>query len=154
MRSSYSVSRGLSRRILTALPVVALLSLSTTAAADEKEADTCLRTKIWAGYDDGWAVRTATTTTLGAGEHRIYLVTLYAGNQYEIKVCGDKSSTDLDLVLHDADGKELSRDKSDDREPMLKFTPQTTETYYVAVYAATLAADAKSTGVALAVTYK
>jgi hypothetical protein len=146
--------RSFSRMLSIALPIVALFSLSTTAVAGEKEADTCLRTKIWAGYDDGWAVRTATTTTLGPGEHRIYLVTLYAGNEYEIKVCGDKSSTDLDLVLHDADGKELSRDKSDDREPMLKFKPVTTETYYVAVYAATLAPDSKSSGVALAVTYK
>lgn len=127
---------------------------SVDAQADEKEADTCLRTKIWAGYDDGWAVRTATTTTLAATEHRIYLVTLYAGNEYEIKVCGDKSAADLDLVLHDAEGKELQRDKSDDREPMLAYKPEKTATYYVAVYAAELEPSAKDAGVALAVTYK
>jgi hypothetical protein len=142
------------RPAFAGLAVAALLSLSTTAMADEKEADTCLRTKIWAGYDDGWAVRTATTTTLAATEHRIYLVTLYAGNEYEIKVCGDKSAADLDLVLHDADGKELQRDKSDDREPMLAYKPEKTATYYVAVYAAELEPSAKDAGVALAVTYK
>ncbi len=31
------------------LPLLALLATSTVAVADEEEADTCLRTKIWAG---------------------------------------------------------------------------------------------------------
>lgn len=141
------------RTALAVLPL-SLLGMGPTALADETEADSCLRTKIWSGYEDNWAVRTATTTTLGPGEHRIYLVTLYAGNEYQIKVCGDKGVNDVDLVLHDADGKELARDKSDDREPSLGFKPEQTATYYVAVYAADLAAEVKSAGVALAVTYK
>ena len=133
---------------------LAMLGVGGPAFADETEADSCLRTKIWSGYEDNWAVRTATTTSLGPGEHRIYLVTLYAGNEYQVKVCGDKSVNDVDLVLHDADGKELARDKTDDREPSLGFKPETTATYYVAVYAADLAPDVKQAGVALAVTYK
>ena len=61
--------------------------LSSVAIADEKEADDCLRNKIWSGYDDGWAVRTATTTSLAQDDHRVYLVTLYAGNEYKFEVC-------------------------------------------------------------------
>ena len=93
---------------MTFLPLLALLSLGQTAQADEKEADTCLRTKIWSGYNEGWAVRTATSASLEGGEHRIYLVTLYAGNEYKLQVCADSNVLDVDLVLHDADGNEIA----------------------------------------------
>jgi hypothetical protein len=136
------------------LPLLALLSTSSIAVADEEEADTCLRTKIWAGYNDGWAVRTATTASLGAGEHRIYLVTLYAGNEYRIRVCGDNNANNLDIVLHDSNGTELMRDESQDREPLINFRPASTDTYYVAVYAASLASGQVKAGVATAVTYR
>ena len=52
------------------IPLLALLStagLGTgVALADEEEADTCLRTKIWSGYNEGWAVRTATSASLAS----------------------------------------------------------------------------------------
>ena len=134
------------------LPLLALLS--GVAQADEKEADTCLRTKIWSGYNEGWAVRTATTANLASGEHRIYLVTLYAGNEYKFLVCGDQNASDVDLVVHDANGQELARDRTDDREPMVGYKPENTDTYFVAVYAAQLGGDAEKAGVAMAVTYK
>jgi hypothetical protein len=136
------------------LPLIALLSVSGLAVADEEEADTCLRTKIWEGYNDGWAVRTATSATLAEGDHRIYLVTMYAGNEYRLQVCGDANANDLDLVLHDANGTELMRDESDDREPLINFKPSSTDTYYIAVYAGALAKGQTKSGVAMAVTYK
>lgn len=147
------------RTLRFAVAAAALLPLtvvSSTALADKKEADTCLRTKIWAGYDDGWAVRTATTAELAEGEHKIYLVTLYAGHEYKFQVCGDKQSNNVDLVLHDQEGKELARDESTDREPIVTYKPKSTETYYVAVYAQDVADEAagKKAGVAMAVTYR
>ncbi len=143
------------RFIRTLLPLLALAG-SGPALADQKEADTCLRTKIWSGYDEGWAVRTATSADLGEGEHRIYLVTLYAGHEYKFQVCGDNQVDDVDLVLHDQAGKELARDQSADREPVLTYKPQKTDTYYVAVYAADVSDQAKGAkaGVAMAVTYR
>ncbi|MEL6348134.1 MAG: hypothetical protein AAFV53_33810 [Myxococcota bacterium] len=142
------------RFIHTALLLtVGLLSTADVAQADEKEADTCLRTKIWDGYSDGWAVRTATSATLAEGEHRVYLVTLYAGNEYKLQVCGDKASADVDLVLHNADGKELGRDSSSDREPVLMYKPESTETFYVVLYAADVE-EGQSSGIAMAVTYR
>ena len=143
------------KRLLLMLAMFASTStFAPLAHADEAEADTCLRTKIWAGYNDGWAVRTATTTKLGEGEHRIYLVTLYAGNEYQLQVCGDNQVTDADIVLHDANGQELARDETDDREPLVSYKPEGTDTYYVAVYAAQLNEGASDAGVALAVTYR
>jgi hypothetical protein len=136
------------------LPLAVLLTVSGVATADEEEADTCLRTKIWAGYNDGWAVRTATSASLAEGDHRIYLVTMYAGNEYRLQVCGDANANDVDLVLHDANGTELMRDESDDREPMINFKPASTDTYYIAVYAGSLAKGQTKAGVAMAVTYK
>ncbi len=140
------------RNLLPAAMVA--LALPSLALADQKEARTCLDTKIWNGYNSGWAVRTAVDATLEKGEHRVYLVTLYAGNQYAIQACGDANVTDIDLVLHDKNGKEVSRDKSDDREPQINFTPERTDTYYIALYAASLNGRAKDAGVAMAVTYK
>ncbi len=133
---------------------------ATTAAptppdnAREKEADTCIRTKIWAGYDQGWAVRNATSAKLGAGEHRVYVITLEAGLEYKLIACGDKGVSDLDLVLHDATGKEVARDTTPDREPSVSFTAPKTESYYLAVFAAKLNPGVTTGGVATAVTYK
>jgi hypothetical protein len=147
----------LTKSIFSVLPAL-LLSVAVAAPsgalAGEKEAKTCLDSKIWNGYNEGWAVRTAVDGTLKKGEHRVYLVTLYAGNEYVIQACGDNNSGDLDLVLHDKDGKEVSRDQSDDREPKLTYKPTRTDTFYVALYAATLAGEASDAGVAMAVTYK
>ena len=143
----------------------ALFLFAGDAAADKTEAETCLRTKIWDGYNEGWAVRTAVTAELKESEHRIYLVTLYAGNEYRFQVCGDPNVKDVDVILHDNSGKEMMRDSTDDREPMLSYKPTVTDTYYVAVYAASLekpaasgAADPKApalaAGISLAVTYR
>ena len=129
---------------------------ATGGTATEDAAESCLTDKIWAGYSDGWAVRTATTTTLEQEEHRVYLLTLYAGNEYKLQVCADKGAKNIDLILHDLDGKELLRDESNSREPVVIFKPEETQTYYVAVQAAELkeSAEKQGTGVALAVTYR
>ncbi len=129
---------------------------ATGGTATEDAAESCLTDKIWAGYSDGWAVRTATTTTLKQEEHRVYLLTLYAGNEYKLQVCADKGAKNIDLILHDLDGKELLRDESNSREPVVIYKPEETQTYYVAVQAAELknSAGDQGTGVALAVTYR
>jgi hypothetical protein len=136
------------------ITLIGLLTLGGVAIADEEEADTCLRTKIWEGYNEGWAVRTATSVMLAEGDHRIYVVTMYAGNEYRLQVCGDANANNLDIVLHDANGTELMRDESDDREPLVNFKPSSTDTYYIAVYAGALAKGQDKAGVAMAVTYK
>jgi len=124
------------------------------ALADEDYAETLLRQKIWDGYNEGWAVRTATTAELAQEEYRIYLVTLYAGNKYRILGVGDKGVSNLDLVLHDADGNTVSYDQSADPEPTLDFAPDTTATYFVVVNARTLTTGSNKAGVGMAVTYK
>ena len=142
-------------KFITILVGVFSLALGATSAyADEKEADDCLRNKIWAGYESGWAVRTATTISLEQEAHRVFLVTLYQGNEYKLMVCGDKDAKNLDLVLHDTKGTEIARDQDASREPSLTYTPTETQTFYVAVYAASIAEEAESAGVAFAVTYK
>jgi hypothetical protein len=136
----------------TLLATAALLA--PLALADEEAAETCLRTKIWDGYASGWAVRTATNTSLGAGEHRVYLVTLYAGNEYKVLACGDENVSNIDLVLYDAGGNQVVTDNSNDREPTLTYTPKTTDTFYVAVHAGKLNDTSQKGGIATAVTYK
>ena len=141
------------QRLLLILAVT--LALPTARArADEKEADNCLRAKIWAGYKDGWAVRTASTLTLERTQHRVYLLTLLKGKAYKFLVCGDSRARNLDLILHDTKGKEIKRDKTSTPTPSLTYEPKATGTYYVAVHATDIAKGAQNTGVALAVVYR
>lgn len=63
----------------------ALILLAAAAFADEKDAESCLRTKVWDGYAQGWGVRTMTSTAIPDGRTRNYLVTLYEGNEYRIR---------------------------------------------------------------------
>jgi hypothetical protein len=132
----------------------ASLLLASAAFADEEEAETCLRTKIWDGYTSGWQVRSQTNTTLGSAEHRVYLITLYAGNGYKFLACGDKNASNLDLVLYDSQGNVLITDSSVDREPQLSYTPTLTDTYYLAVHASKVNDSTQKAGVSTAVTFK
>ena len=132
-----------------------VLGLVAPASADESFAEDLLRQKIWEGYSEGFAVRTATTAELGQGEYRIYLVTLYAGNTYRVNGVGDENVTNLDLVLHDADGNTVDYDKTEDAQPSMKdFKPEATATYFVVVHVRTLADANAKAAVGMAVTYK
>jgi hypothetical protein len=143
------------RHFLLAFSVLAATSAYVLPArADEGEAETCLRSKIWEGYSTGWAVRTSTKATLTAGAHKVYLVTLYAGNEYKLLACGDANVSNADLVLYDHAGKQVAADTSNDREPTISFTPQATDTYYIAAHASRLNGDAQTGALATAVTYK
>lgn len=138
--------------------ILALLALLTLAApralADEKDAETCIRTKIWDGYADRWAVRSATKALLKWKEYRVYMLTLYSGTEYRFQACGDKTANNVDLVLYDAAGKEIARDKTTNREPELVFEPTGTNTYYIAVFMSSQTDLTKRSGVALATTYR
>ena len=139
---------------ILALSLIAGL-LSTGAQASENDAETCLRAKVWEGYADGWGIRTLTTATLQRGATKNYLVTLYKGNEYQIRSCADTATQDLDLLLYDINGSLVMRDENDDgREPSLTFTPEATATYYIVVHAQTLADGQSEAGAAMAVTYK
>lgn len=131
------------------------LTLGLQAAhADEKAAEECVQTKVWEAYAEGWGVRTLTGTTLQPGKTRNYLVTLYAGNEYEIKTCGDDSVKNLDVLLYDTDGNVVMRDEVDGRQPAIKYTPKDTDTYYVVLYLRSTADAKADAGVAMAVVYK
>jgi hypothetical protein len=132
----------------------ASLLFAPLAHADEEAAETCLRTKIWDGYSTGWQVRSQSNTTLGQGEHRVYLITLYAGNEYKFMACGDDEAANLDLVLYDAKGNVLFTDNSSDREPSLTYSPTVTDTFYLAVHGSRLNDPAKKSGVSTAVSFK
>ncbi len=136
------------------LTALFLAAFSSAALADEAAAETCLKTKIWEGYNSGWAVRTATNATLGQGEHRIYLVTLYAGTEYKLMVCGDDAVVNADIVLYDSLGNEVAKDSSKDREPTVTYRAASTDTFYIAVHATQTKDAATKGGIATAVTYK
>jgi hypothetical protein len=133
----------------------AFLALTgVSMAGDELAAETCLRTKVWDSYADGWGVRTMTSTTLATGATRNYLVTLYKGNQYQIRTCGEDGVKNLDVYLYDLQGAVVKQDDTVDREPQIDFTPTATGTYYIVVHARELNEGKADAGVAMAVTYK
>jgi len=140
-------------RALTTLLVASAL-VSPPALADETEASSCLRTKVWDGYGDGWAIRTMTSTELSAGKTRSYLVSLYADNEYRINTCADASAANLDVLIYDTEGNIVVRDETTDREPVIDFKPTASGTYYVVVYLREAVEGADKAGVAMAVVYR
>jgi len=133
--------------------VLGLLA-STTAHANEDQAETCVRAKVWDGYGQGWAIRTMTTASLTSGATKNYMVTLYAGNEYQIQACGDSNVRNLDLLLYDTDGRIVARDDSKSREPIFTFKPKKTTTFYVVVYGQQLVDASEPAGVGVAVSYR
>jgi hypothetical protein len=129
-----------------------VLGSGSLALAGTREAESCLRAKVWEGYSDGWGVRTLTSTDLATGKTRNYVVNLFKGNQYKIQTCGDDHVVNLDVLLYDQAGTVLARDTSTDRQPVVEFTPTETGSYYVVLYAREL--DKPEAGVSMAVVYK
>ena len=72
-------------RALLILAGLTLGLLAPGAMADDKDAETCIRTKIWDGYADRWAVRSATKALLRTGEYRVYVLTMYKGTEYRFQ---------------------------------------------------------------------
>ena len=130
------------------------LGITTTAIAGTDEAESCLRTKVWDGYAEGWGIRTMTSTALAAGKTRNYLVTFYKGNEYQIEVCGDKDVGNVDVLLYDTNGRVVERDSTDGREPKVSFKPPETGTYYIVLYMRDLDGDKDEAGIAMAVVYR
>jgi hypothetical protein len=142
---------------------LAALALLAPAHADDKDAETCLRTKVWDGYAEGWGVRTMTSSSIPDGKTRNYLVTLYSGNEYRIQTCADQGLKNLDVLLYDTHGNVIARDNtpapdappgSEDREPTLSFKPPATGTYYIVLYARETREKGGDGAVAMAVSYR
>ncbi len=140
--------------LASAILMGSLLMGAPTAQADETESEGCLRTQIWDGYNDGWAIRTATTTTLGTSEYRVYLMTLYKGNEYRLLACGDDQASNIDVVLHNSDGQVVAEETVDGREPVLLFKPKHTDTFFVVIHARMLVEEDAQSSVSTAVTYR
>jgi hypothetical protein len=134
--------------------LTALTLLSSLALADGKEAEECLRTKIWEGYSQGWAVRTVANANIADRGHKVYQVTLYKGNEYKMMACGDRDSKNVDLVLYDKSGNAVQRETTDNRDPWISFTPSATDTFYVAVFNTQPGTPGKAVDIATAVTFK
>jgi hypothetical protein len=133
-------------------PIAALLFFSS-AVADQRAAEDCILAKVWDGYADGYGVRSVTSAELDVGETKTYAITLYAGNEYRLRTCGDRGATDIDLALYDAHGTLLLTDRNDEsRQPELSFVPKRTQAFNLVVRLADARRD--TAGVALAVSYR
>ncbi len=141
-------------RTIAAASLAFGLLFAPMAGASEEEAEVCVRTKVWDGYGQGWAIRTMATTSLADGKTRNYMVTLYAGNEYQIQACADSNAVHVDLLLYDLDGRIVARNPTKGREPSFTFKPSDTATYYVVVYAQKVANTAANTGVGVAISYR
>jgi Bacterial pre-peptidase C-terminal domain len=139
--------------------MIAALWMALPALADEKDAETCLRNKVWDGYAQGWGVRTMTSASIPDGKTRNYLVTLYEGNEYQVQACTDENVVNLDLLLYDTQGNVITRDPvvapgTEDREPTVSFRPPATGTYYIVLYNRKGKTAEAIGGVAMAVVYR
>lgn len=136
------------------LLMAAALLLPAPADASQADAQACVRSKIWDGYSDGWAVRTAVAAELDQGQRKVYTVTLYEGVEYRIQGCGDDGVLDVDVAIYDENGRLVKRDATKDRQPELIFRPDRSGDYFLVMYARHLAAPGTPAGIAMAVTYR
>ena len=140
--------------LLQALFLGVFLAASPAAQANEKEAETCLRAKVWEGYSSGWGLRTLTRMSLAADGTKNYLVTLYKGNEYKIITCTDEGASNLDVALYNMDGEVVLQNTTSGREPSLSYKPARTESFYVVLHARQVLNPEVKAGVAMAVTYR
>ena len=144
----------LKKIVVTGATLAAFLLTTNAIGGDSAFSESCIRTKVWDGYADGWGTRKTIVTDLDLGETRNYMVTLYKGNEYEFKTCADEGMVNLDLHLYDLDGNEVLRDSTQDRQPVLNFKPDKTATYYVILHATELISPETNSAVGLGIIFR
>ncbi len=121
---------------------------------DDMAAQECLHTRASVDYEQGWSLRGSTMTRMSAEDERAFAVNLYAGVEYSMRACGDDQAGPLDMVVYDEDGREVVWEVGDSREVGVRFVPEDSGTYYVAVLNETVHPEAFRTSVGLSVSYR
>jgi hypothetical protein len=130
-----------------------LLSLAAPAAAEESSATTCIRTKVDSDYQQGWALRGIEPLTLAEGGYAVVPITLMPGLTYRFRACSPVA-TDIDLIVYDATGKEITRDRDDNGRPQLDYSARRAGTWYLVVHLADLRTGYDATDLAWSVSYR
>lgn len=132
---------------------LAVAALSASAEPGEDEAKSCLNTKLYEAYGDGWRARVREVQALDVGKPEVLEVFLYGGREVRFIACAGAAAVNLDLLLVDAEGTVLARDTTRSREPELVVTVPQTGRYRLLSYlqAATGAAKVHS---AVALTWR
>jgi hypothetical protein len=77
------------------------------------------------GTQNGWRVtHNDYYDQMNQGGEDSYDFNLEKGMKYTITAVGDKDSNDIDLVLYDENGHEVSRDYKNDGVPVVEVTPR------------------------------
>lgn len=63
----------------------------------------------------------------------LYTVQLTAGKEYAFLAAGDNDAKDVDLVIKDANGKEVAKDEKTDPEAVVVFRPKDSGRYTVSI---------------------
>ncbi len=107
------------------------LAAHADESADESEARSCLQTKAWSHYEDGWALRTIVTEPISTGAYVSHKVTFYGGRTYKIEACGSDTARQVDLALYDGAGTVVLRSTMTGKDPIVDFKPGATTSLFV-----------------------
>jgi hypothetical protein len=153
-QGAFRVEDGLAVRDLgNALPGASLKLDLDRSFGVKDEADTCLRNALRSGYGDGWSLRTAANTRLSPDEVGIFELTLIADTEYRLQACGDGLVEGADLMLMDAQGRQLVR-SSGSRDPVLMYVPEETATYYIGMSVDGMPADVLRSALSVGISYR
>ena len=144
------------KRTALALAAVAAAFITTTAAAPRPQDEWVAQVRRLlqqAGKqfeDRGYAMtHRIYTGSLNNGRNEMVGLDLDIGTQYQIMGACDTDCSDLDFVLYDAAGNEISSDVGTDDVPLVSVTPRRSGTYRVKVVMATCTAEPCRYGVAV-----
>jgi hypothetical protein len=108
-----------------------VMSTTSTAGAglDENFAllDADMRARGYDGYGD------RTRAELATGGTRNFEIQLEGGRCYAVIAVGDAGVRDLDIVLHDPNGREVDRDLAQDARPTVRVCAARSGNYYMQV---------------------
>jgi len=121
---------------------------------DLSAAGDCIRTRTRRFYEDGWALRGTHGTRLGSAEEQAISLTLMAGLEYRLEACGDSQAGPLDLVVFDAEGRELAGQAGEKGSVGVVFRPERTGQYYISVANQSLPPEVFRTAVSLSLSYR
>lgn len=121
---------------------------------DLDSARDCIRLNASASYEDGWSLRGAQGARMAAGEERVMSITMVAGLEYRLEVCGDSQVGPVDLAVYDAEGREIAWQSGSKGQLALTFRPEDTGEHFVVLVNQSLPVEVLRSGLMLSLSYR
>ena len=130
-QGSFRVEEGIATRTLGSSVEQASVR---SVFGDPQEARSCTREKLLGAYEENWSLRRSTMLRLGADDARALEVTLMAGVEYAVQLCGDGMAIGSWVGVFDDSDQLIAESEMQGSSGVVRLEVPETGTYWISAH--------------------